>query len=209
MVQSSDCKTPDLEAELNKIAEKVPVLDALQNKVQEFKELDPELQSVNKQLDFLTDWSDMDAAKLGGETIRQIYHAQDLPTTQPVKEMIKSQILHNYEANKAGLAVKNVILDSSKSAKTTLPALSSVGEMSNFLGAATSTTSDPDITKMVEGAFEKHHLTEKLSNLKSLQNGSTPASSDTDDKAADTSAVVAKSMKEHHLTEKIANLKAK
>lgn len=47
----------------------------------------------------------MDAAKLGGETIRQIYHAQDLPTSQPVKEMVKSRILHNYEAQKAGLVV--------------------------------------------------------------------------------------------------------
>jgi hypothetical protein len=74
MVQSGDCP-PDLEAELNKIAEKVPVLEALQNKVQEFKELEPELKSVSKQLDSLTDWSDMEAAKLGGDTIRQIYHA--------------------------------------------------------------------------------------------------------------------------------------
>jgi hypothetical protein len=67
--------------------------------------LDPELKALNNQLDSLTDWSDMEAAKLGGDTIRQIYHAQDLPTSQPIKEMIKSQILNNYEANKAGLVV--------------------------------------------------------------------------------------------------------
>lgn len=69
MVQSGDC-APDIEATLNKIATKVPILDALQSKVQEFKELDPELQSVSKQLDELTDFSDMEAARLGGNTIR-------------------------------------------------------------------------------------------------------------------------------------------
>lgn len=74
MVQSSD-SAPDLEKELNKIAEKVPILDALQNKIQEFKDLDPELSKVSKQLDSLTDFSDMDAARLGGDTISQIYRA--------------------------------------------------------------------------------------------------------------------------------------
>lgn len=153
----------------------------------------------------------MEAAKLGGDTIRQIYHAQDLPTSQPIKEMIKSQILNNYEANKAGLVVQNVILDNSSTAQATFPALSSVGEMSNFLGATTATTSDPDIAKMVEGAMDKHHLTEKIANLKVLQKETeaTPASTETEDKAEDPATLVAKSMKEHHLTEKIADLKAK
>ena len=92
---------------------------------------------------------------------------------------------------------------------TTLPALSSVGEMSNFLGADTAKTSGSDISKMVESAMDKHHLTEKLANLKTLQNGSKADSIDADDKPLDMKDVVAKSMKEHHLTEKIANLKAK
>ena len=204
MVQSGDCP-PDLEAGLNKIAEKVPVLDALQNKVQEFKELEPELKSVSKQLDSLTDWSDMEAAKLGGDTIRQIYHAQDLPTIQPVKDMMKARIMGNYNAAKAGLAVKNAVIDHVESVKAAAPALSSVGEVSNFLGAS-ATSTDVDINKMVESAFEKHHLVEKISNLKELEKKKASEDSSTADVVSDS---VAKSMKENHLSEKIADLRKK
>jgi hypothetical protein len=171
MVQSGEA-SPDLESELNKIAEKVPILDALQNKIQEFKELDPELAKVSKQLDYLTDFSDMDAARLGGNTIRQIYHAQDLPTSQPVKEMIKSQIMHNYEVEKAGIHLgshmRDIAIAHNEAVKSTLPSLASTGEMSNFLGAATATTTGPDIEKMVAESMEKHHIAEKMTNLKQI-----------------------------------------
>lgn len=134
---------------------------------------------MSKQLDSLTDWSDMEAAKLGGDTIRQIYHAQDLPTIQPVKDMMKARIMGSYNAAKAGLAVKNAVLDHVESIKASAPALSSVGEVSNFLGAS-ATSTDTDISKMVEGAFEKHHLVEKISNLKNLEKNKAdePATSD-------------------------------
>ena len=48
MVQSGDSRAPDVEAELNKIAEKIPFLNALNNQAHAFKELDPELKSVSK-----------------------------------------------------------------------------------------------------------------------------------------------------------------
>jgi len=75
--------------------------------------------------------------------------------------------MQGYEAGKAGLALKNAVKSHVDAVKSASSALSSVGEVSNFLGASTTTT-EPDITKMVENAFERHHLSEKISNLKEL-----------------------------------------
>jgi len=119
--------------------------------------------------------------------------------------MMKARIMGNYNAAKAGLAVKNAVIDHVESVKAAVPALSSVGEVSNFLGAS-ATSTDVDINKMVESAFEKHHLVEKISNLKELEKKKASEDSSTADVVSDS---VAKSMKENHLSEKIADLRKK
>jgi hypothetical protein len=91
---------------------------------------------------------------------------------------------------------------SEAAAAATVPALGSFGAMSNFLGAASATTTEPDINKMVESAFEKHHLTEKIANLKEIQSSAQGSKENLDKMVTD-------SFEKHHLSEKIADLKSK
>lgn len=67
--------------------------------------------------------------------------------------------MHNYEVQKAGIHlnahINDVIMSHNEAVMNTipLPSLGSFGEMSNFLGATSATTTEPDITKMVEASF--------------------------------------------------------
>ena len=81
--------------------------------------------------------------------------------------------MHNYETQKAGIHlnshINDVIIAHKEAVNSTVPSLGNFGEMSNFLGAASATTTDPDIGKMVEEAFAKHHLVEKMAHVKELE----------------------------------------
>ena len=50
---------PDLQFKLSKIARKVPTLGAMEHKIGLMNELDPELKSLEKDLNEITDFSDM------------------------------------------------------------------------------------------------------------------------------------------------------
>lgn len=65
--------------------------------------------------------------------------------------------------------MNDVIMAHNEAVRSSIPSLGSFGEMSNFLGAASATTTDPDIGKMVEAAFERHHLVEKIAHLKEIE----------------------------------------
>ena len=60
---------PDLQFKLSKIARKVPTLGAMEHKIGLMNTLDPELKSLEKDLNEITDFSDMKAAKVGGQKI--------------------------------------------------------------------------------------------------------------------------------------------
>lgn len=53
------------------------MVDALERKIPEMTGLHPNLKSLSNNLDDLTDFSDMDAARVGGQTIASIYKARD------------------------------------------------------------------------------------------------------------------------------------
>jgi len=69
---------PDIEKQINDISDKVPVLDALEKKATEMSDLQPEMKDLAKKLDRLADFSDMNMAKLAGQTIKQIYKVNDM-----------------------------------------------------------------------------------------------------------------------------------
>jgi hypothetical protein len=140
----------------------------------------------------------MDAARLGGETISKIYKAQDLPTSQPIKEMIKGKILHDYEVQKAGIHLNSHINDVIIAHNAVTSTSPSFGGMSNFLGATSATTTDPDINKLVESAFAKHHLVEKMAHVKELEQNA--EAKDTEAAPIDIDKMVADSFEKHHLT---------
>lgn len=99
--------------------------------------------------------------------------------------------MHNYEVQKAGIHLNShlkdvIIAHHDPPAPSPIPSLGSLGVMSNFLGAASADTSDPDISKMVEQAFEKHHLSEKIANLKQLQKKAPSSAVNVDKMVADT-----------------------
>jgi chorismate mutase len=94
--------------------------------------------------------------------------------------------------------------------KATIPSLGSFGEMSNFLGEASQKTSEEDISKLVEDAFERHHLTEKIANLKRIERENAERKEqEHEQEPVDIDKMVAESFERHHLVEKIADLKQK
>ena len=68
---SKKSKIPDLEAKINEITSEVPALDCLEKKVGLMNELNPELKSLVKDINEVTNDEDMKAAKKGGEAIKK------------------------------------------------------------------------------------------------------------------------------------------
>jgi hypothetical protein len=62
---------PDLQATVGALAKKVPTLDALERKLDMMNDMHPELKVLEKDLNEITDFSDMKLAHKGGETIRK------------------------------------------------------------------------------------------------------------------------------------------
>ena len=91
---------PDIEKQINDISDKVPVLDALEKKATEMKELQPEMKDLAKKLDQLADFSDMKMAKLAGQTIKQIYTVNDMSIDPTTKAELLSDVQAKYEASK-------------------------------------------------------------------------------------------------------------
>ena len=64
-----DCKPrniPDIRATVGQIAKHVPTLDALEKKLDDMNQLHPELKSLLKDLNDITNFDDMKAAHKGG-----------------------------------------------------------------------------------------------------------------------------------------------
>ena len=91
---------PDIEKQINDISEKVPVLDALEKKATEMKDLQPEMKDLSKKLDQLGDFSDMKMAKLAGQTIKQIYQVNDMSIDPSTKSSLLDDVNARYEASK-------------------------------------------------------------------------------------------------------------
>lgn len=64
---------PDIEKELDIIAQKEPMLRSLEKKIPEMNKMEKTLQHISHGLDHLVDPSDMVAAQEGRETIKKIY----------------------------------------------------------------------------------------------------------------------------------------
>ena len=78
VVSKSTTTIPDLEKQVTKIAEKVPIIDALEGKIHQINKLSPKLKKLSSDLNDLGDFSDFEAAKVGGETIKHIYDASKI-----------------------------------------------------------------------------------------------------------------------------------
>ena len=91
---------PDIEKQINDISEKVPVLDALEKKATEMKDLQPEMKDLAKKLDNLADFSDMKMAKLAGQTIKSIYKVNDMSIDPKEKAALLEDVTAKYEASK-------------------------------------------------------------------------------------------------------------
>ena len=70
---------PNLENDVEAITAHISVLENLRARIPVLNGMEPELKHLNKELDELGDFSDMDAARVGGATIRDIYHVDSLP----------------------------------------------------------------------------------------------------------------------------------
>ena len=62
---------PDLSNKVSNISMKIPLLGAMEHRLGLMNSLDPELKSINKELDAITSFDDMRAAAKGGEIIKQ------------------------------------------------------------------------------------------------------------------------------------------
>ena len=67
---------PDLSNKVQNISMKIPLLGAMEHRLGLMNSLDPELKSINKELDAITSFDDMRAAAKGGEIIKQ--HLKDV-----------------------------------------------------------------------------------------------------------------------------------
>lgn len=77
-IVSESTTIPDLEKQVTKIAEKVPIIDQLEGKIGMINKLNPKLKKLSSDLNDLGDFSDFEAAKVGGETIKSIYSASKI-----------------------------------------------------------------------------------------------------------------------------------
>ena len=68
-------RVPDLENRIENISRKVPTLDIMEHKLDMMHNLHPELKDIQKDLDDITDFSDMKAAKQGGQVIKRALDA--------------------------------------------------------------------------------------------------------------------------------------
>jgi len=57
---------PDLQNKVSNISMKIPLMGALEHRLGLMNSLDPELKSINKELDSITQMDDMRAAAQGG-----------------------------------------------------------------------------------------------------------------------------------------------
>jgi len=73
IVSSETTTIPDLEKQVTKIAQKIPIIDQLEGKIGMINKLNPKLKKLSSDLNDLDDFSDFEAAKVGGETIKSIY----------------------------------------------------------------------------------------------------------------------------------------
>ena len=84
---------PNLEGDVQDITRQIPILDNLKARIPIINGMEPQLKDLNKQLDDLSDFSDMDAARIGGNTIRNIYQVNALPYVNAYeKAVIKNNI---------------------------------------------------------------------------------------------------------------------
>ena len=70
---------PDIMRDVTHIAKKIPIMSALENKVVEYDDINKDLGSIMDEMKDINDHSDMDAAKIGGQTISAIYKVKDMP----------------------------------------------------------------------------------------------------------------------------------
>lgn len=76
MVQRS---VPNMEGDVIGITSKLPAIQEMEKKIPMFKELQPELKKLTKDLEGLEDFSEFEVAKEGGNTIKNIYKVDKLP----------------------------------------------------------------------------------------------------------------------------------
>jgi len=80
---------------------KVPVLGALEHRLGLMNSLHPELTSINKELDSITNFDDMRAARAGGELIKKHLDATTEGFNSSVHVHTKSSATHNHWYNGA------------------------------------------------------------------------------------------------------------
>jgi len=80
---------------------KVPVLGALEHRLGLMNSLHPELTSINKELDSITNFDDMRAARAGGEIIKRHLDATTAGMNSSVHINTKSSATHNHWYNGA------------------------------------------------------------------------------------------------------------
>jgi len=67
---------PDIQEKIGSIAAKVPTLDALEHKLDLMNDLHPELKSLVRDLNDITNFEDMTEARKGGEVIKKALEKQ-------------------------------------------------------------------------------------------------------------------------------------
>ena len=111
---SESTSVPDLEKQITKIAEKVPIIDQLEGKIYEINKLDPKLKKLSSDLNDLGDFSDFEAAKVGGETIKSIYSASKVSNP-----FVKARLMDTAQA--IGKVKLDAIYGREKAAETVKP----------------------------------------------------------------------------------------
>lgn len=111
---SESTTVPDLEKQITKIAEKVPIIDQLEGKIYEINKLDPKLKKLSSDLNDLGDFSDFEAAKVGGETIKSIYSASKV-----ANPFVKARLMDTAQA--IGKVKLDAIYGREKAAETVKP----------------------------------------------------------------------------------------
>jgi hypothetical protein len=90
---------PDLQDKVSSISMKVPVLGALEHRLGLMNSLHPELNSINKELESITNFDDMRAARAGGEIIKKHLDATTEGMNSSVHINTKSSATHNHWYN--------------------------------------------------------------------------------------------------------------
>ena len=129
---------PDVNQHIRNIAKKVPMLDALEKKLGMMNSIHPELKQIASDLDDITNFDDMRAAKKGGELIKKTLQKRAKEDHEFEDEVVHvhhihsvNHVVHHHhfpgaskpEPSPAVAAAKNAVKKIKEKAKTMDPAV--------------------------------------------------------------------------------------